>query len=91
MASHIFIRAHKNASSFRLTKSEISSGHVRNYFNCPLCDYILLNPVDGFVEGKKLNSSKWLIDAQIILATRLYSKITDTVKVRQIFIRKNSN
>lgn len=79
-----------NETSFLLGKKEIQNGQVAYRFSCPACNTVDLKPADGFVKGKKINDTSWLLDIKIALAEVTTGKTWDTLKLKQYFSLKNN-
>jgi len=80
-----YINAPLNRASFSFEGDEIKESVLYN-FNCPACDYIGVEPVNGRIKGEKKSGGKWLIDASIVLANEQVN-YRDTVFIRQYFLR----
>lgn len=75
------------ADSFELGDADVAN---RAHYStaCVCCDSAPLKALSGHITGKKINNDKWLIDANLVLATTFNNMPVDTIIVRQYFLRK---
>ncbi|WP_257667905.1 hypothetical protein [Parapedobacter tibetensis] len=71
-------------TSFSYDKSVITTEKVEHVTMCINCGTVNLEPVDGFIKGKKEKNNKWLVEAEVALAAPS-GEIIDTVAFKQYF------
>lgn len=91
--SSLWIKAPMQSNEFLLRSDEIKNGFVKYLINDILVhNTVDLKPVGGFVKGKNLrpgnsaDQTKWLIEAEIILATVEGNVPFDTLHLKQYFV-----
>lgn len=90
--STLWIKAPMQSDEFLLRPDEIKNGFVK-YLNSDILlrNTVDLKPVGGFVKGKNLSpgnpaeQTKWLIEAEIIMATVEGNMPLDTLHLKQYF------
>jgi hypothetical protein len=84
--TEFFFKTNMGDTEFDITSSQIASGEVfANDFVCPCCENAtLLKPVGGEIKGKRIDGTRWLINASIIFGTSI-SAPADTMVVNQYF------
>lgn len=90
--STLWIKAPMQSNEFLLRPDEIKNGSVR-YLNSDILvrNTADLKPIGGFVKGKNLNpgnpadQTKWLIEAELIMATVEHNIPIDTLYLKQYF------
>lgn len=73
-----------NVNEFYISEADIKKELVKYLFVCPVCDWIAVNPVTGYIKGNK-EGEKWLIDAEVIMASEGNNQYRDTIKIKQYF------
>ena len=83
--SGLFFEVPAGADSFHFDKDDMSDGKVAHITMCPNCGYVALKPVDGFVKGKKVSSTRWLVEAKVVLAAEYSGETFDTLAFNRYF------
>ncbi|GAA3965900.1 hypothetical protein [Mucilaginibacter dorajii] len=82
--TQLYFKANTDGGTFKVSGSEIAGNSAVYNFICPCCDYIGVKPIGGEIKGKRINGSKWLVNAVVILGNE-QAKFTDTLKINQYY------
>jgi hypothetical protein len=91
LVSTLWIKAPMNMNQFSLNTQDIKSGLINYTQGCICCNLIGVKPVSGYVKGtnttpdKRGDMTKWLIQAEIVLASIPYNRPIDTIRIKQYF------
>ncbi|MFD2160854.1 hypothetical protein ACFSJU_00475 [Paradesertivirga mongoliensis] len=91
LISTLWIKAPLNKNAFLLDTKDIANGLVSYSQLCICCTLIGVKSIGGYVKGintnpeKSSDQTKWLIEAEIVLATIHSSKPIDTLYIKQYF------
>lgn len=77
-----------NSSSFEIGSSQIAEGPiVAQDFDCLCCGRAvpLTEPIGGEIKGKRIDATRWLVNASIVFGLPLNKAAVDTLVVNQYF------
>lgn len=83
--SGLFFEVPASSTVFHLGSSDMKQGKAIHLTMCPHCNTIPLVPVSGFIQGRKENDSRWLVEARVNLAVKDSGEVVDTVIFKQYF------
>jgi|GEM_PF-1014535 len=76
-----------NVNQFYISETDIKDDAVKYFFVCPVCDWIAVKPVAGYIKGNKVGNNQWLVDAEVIMAAihDVNNQFSDTIRIKKYF------
>ncbi len=83
-----YFKTSLTSSSFDIDSSQIANGQIvaqDDDCSCCMTAFLTTEPIGGEIKGKRIDATRWLVNASIIFVT-IYSKVpADTLVVNQYF------